>query len=84
MAISKKRKEQIVLKKFEGEEQKVWTCKIGWASDLPNGADLPMRYAIREAYHKLTGTNPDFMFTGWGGKLDEGEEKVVDLDMEMG
>ena len=79
MAISKKRQEQIVLEKLEGKPQKIWTCKIGWASDLPPGSDFPMRQAVKAMFHQLTGTYPDFIFSGWGGKLDEIEEQVVDM-----
>ncbi len=56
-----------------------WTCKIGPSFiDLPDGADLPMRQAVQEAYFKLTGQYPKFNFTGWGGRLDDIEQQVVD------
>lgn len=59
---------------------KIWTCKIGECSedDLLPGADSPMRQAVAKAYREITGREPDFMFTGWGGELDEFERAVVD------
>lgn len=57
----------------------VWECKIGSLEDidLPEGADFPMRQAIKEAYRKLTGKEIDFCFTGWGGKLTKMELSVI-------
>lgn len=59
---------------------KIWTCKIGEVAEgvLPSGADHPMRVAVEKAYFELTGDLPDFMFTGWGGTLTQGERDVVD------
>jgi hypothetical protein len=59
---------------------KIWDCKIGEvdAEKLPHGADLPMRQAVRKGYKELTGEEPLFIFSGWGGKLDEGERAVVE------
>jgi hypothetical protein len=37
-----------------------------------------MRDAIREAFHALTGKWPDFLFSGWGQRLSESEQAVVD------
>lgn len=61
-------------------EMKIWDCKIGEidAAKLPLGADLPMRRAIEDAYYRLTGEYPQFLFSGWGGKLTESERAVVD------
>lgn len=58
---------------------KIWTCKIGEvdAEKLPCGADLPMRKAIVAAYRQITGEEPEFIFSGWGGELDEGERLVA-------
>lgn len=56
----------------------VWTCKIGETGALPMGADLPMRQAVRHAYRELTGEEPDFIFSGWGGELTEYERAVVE------
>lgn len=57
---------------------RIWTCKIGASDCVPNGGDFPMRRAIEDAYFKLTGSVPDFIFSGWGGKLDEYEQAVVE------
>lgn len=57
---------------------KVWTCKIGEVGiELPEGADLPMREAVKAAYQKLVGRDPDFIFSGWGGELDHIERAIV-------
>lgn len=55
--------------------QKVWECKIGEVDvrKLPQGSDLPMREAIAFEYERLTGEEPDFVFSGWAAELTEGE-----------
>lgn len=60
----------------------IWYCKIGETDHLPkmNGADYPMRQAIRAAYLELTGEEPEFIFSGWGQVLTEGERACVDDD----
>lgn len=57
---------------------KIWSCKIGQTPEFPFGADGPMREAVREAYLKLIGKEPDFIFSGWGDSLDKDEQEVVD------
>lgn len=54
---------------------KIWTCKIGEVDTalLPDGSDRPMRHAARVAYVELTGREPNFCFSGWGGSLTEPE-----------
>jgi hypothetical protein len=59
-------------------KQKIWTCKIGEAGDLPEGSDRPMREAVTEAYRKLTGKEPNFCFSGWGGQLSKIEREVAE------
>lgn len=61
----------------------IWDCKIGEIdrSKLPDGSDAPMRKAVAEAYHKLTGEWPRFHLSGWGGKLTKIEREVVDSPM---
>jgi hypothetical protein len=56
-----------------GGRTKIWTCKIGEAlpDDVPGGADLPMRESVARTYRRLTGREPDFIFSGWGGELTE-------------
>jgi hypothetical protein len=39
---------------------------------------LPMRQAVARAYRELTGQEPDFIFSGWGGGLDEYEQATID------
>lgn len=59
---------------------KIWDCKIGECDDslLPPGADGPMREAVARAYREITGLEPGFIFSGWGGELTEGERAVVE------
>jgi hypothetical protein len=58
---------------------KIWSCKIGEvdADLLPDGADFPMRIAIAEAYRRITGKEPNFIFSGWGAELTNPERCVV-------
>ena len=58
----------------------IWFCKIGekFEGELPSGADWPMRKAVQDAYFALTGTEAEFVFSGWGGELTEGERKSAD------
>lgn len=56
----------------------IWWCKIGEAGTLPKGADGPMRDAVSDAYKELTGKEPNFIFSGWGGKLTEAEQACID------
>ena len=60
--------------------KKIWACKIGEVDDnlLPDGADWPMRRAVEAAYQSLTGRDPEFLFSGWGGKLTQTEREVAD------
>lgn len=62
----------------------VWTCKIGSLGqlDIPGGADLPMRQAIKQAFYDLTGKDADICFSGWNGDLTEIEEKMLVEDAE--
>ena len=59
---------------------KIWECKIGEVGDalLPDGADLPLRQAVEEAYRKLTGQESTFCFSGWGGELTESERAALE------
>ena len=56
---------------------KIWTCKIGEVDNVSDGADLPMRLAIKRAYYELTGQYPVFLFSGWAGQLTEIERAEV-------
>lgn len=59
---------------------KIWECKIGIESDveLPFGADMPMRAAVRRAFIQITGKEPDFTFSGWGATLNQIERDIID------
>lgn len=61
-------------------ESKIWFCKIGEVDPayVPDGADLPMRKAVREAFTAITGKEAEFVFSGWGATLDEAERAVVE------
>lgn len=61
-----------------GELSNIWYCKIGEGRPQVNGADFPMRMAVREAYADITGQAPDFIFSGWGASLTESERAVVE------
>jgi hypothetical protein len=37
-----------------------------------------MRQAVAEAYERITGIEPDFIFSGWGAELNESERAVVE------
>lgn len=57
----------------------IWTCKIGGPGMLEGGGqDLPMREAIERAYVEIVGREPEFIFSGWAGKLDECERAMVE------
>lgn len=59
---------------------KIWSCKIGEVDPekVPDGGDWPMRQAISEAYERITGEAPTFLFSGWGASLTESERAVVE------
>ena len=67
-------------------EKDVWACKIGFTdgNTLPSAADVPMRVAVEEAFFKLTGRYPDFIFSGWGETLTEGELAVLENHLPSG
>lgn len=69
---------------------KVWECKVILPDDveLPLGADLPMRNAVRGAVEQMTERLPSNIFSGWGGKLTATEMEVAGIkdetpDVEM-
>jgi hypothetical protein len=62
-------------------DEAVWSCKIGGSfphGALPPGSDEKMRQAVQEAYERLTGQSDGYLFSGWGGELDESERAVVE------
>lgn len=58
----------------------IWYCKVGTLHDidLPDGADWPMREAIRQSFADLTGQDDEFCFSGWSAELTECELAVVE------
>ncbi len=58
----------------------VWGCKIGSLgnTNLPPGADAPMREAVSRAYEELTGTSRQFIFSGWGEALTPIERAIAE------
>ncbi len=60
-------------------EMRIWNCKIGEVDMkyLPDGADFPMRQAIKAAYREITGQDPQFLFSGWAGQLDDSEREYL-------
>lgn len=58
---------------------KIWECKLILPddTDLPDGADFPMREAVSGAVEEMTGRLPQHLFSGWGGKLTKVEKKVI-------
>lgn len=59
-------------------EVKTWYCKIGEAEVLQHPGDEIMRKAVTEAYKRVTGEEPVFIFSGWGAELTEAERAVVE------
>jgi hypothetical protein len=55
----------------------VWFCKIGGMVDPPWAADSPFRMAVERAYREMFGKDPDFCFTGWGGRLTATERELI-------
>jgi hypothetical protein len=48
------------------------------ATEVPHGADEPMRRALERAFREVMGCDSEFVFSGWSGKLTEGELAVVE------
>lgn len=64
------------MKRIDYDKQAVWSCKIGPVdrSELPPGADLPLRKAVEKGCLDLLGNTPVTIFSGWGGTFTRGEE----------
>ncbi len=59
--------------------ERIWKCKIGGpAALLPAGCDYPMRESVARAFKEITGSDPEFIFSGWGAELTDGEREVVE------
>lgn len=63
----------------------VWECQIGSgpANVMPGGWDQPMRDAIREAYRRITGEEPSFIFSGWRARLSEERRDALTEDERL-
>lgn len=50
------------------DELEYWTCTIGPVrrSEIPKGADSPMRAAVERAFKEITGRYPERLSSGWG------------------
>lgn len=60
---------------------RVWSCRIGphpGEGRLLPGSDNPMRKAVEQAYVQLVGKPPVYIFSGWGDRLSEAEQAVVE------
>lgn len=77
-------KHLVALSESEGRKMmdyKVWDCKIVISADevLPEGFDFPLRRAAIETVEKA-GIEILHCLSGWGGKLTEDEQMLVDRD----
>ena len=50
------------------DQNKYWLCLIGPIDQkaIPDGADAPMRKAVKDSFVELTGYNPERCSSGWG------------------
>lgn len=64
------------MKRIDYDKQAVWSCKIGPVdrSELPPGADWPLRRAIEKGCLDLLGDTPVTIFSGWGETFTRDEE----------
>lgn len=62
---------------MESEEDEYWFCIIGPAkrSELPSGADGPMRMAIESMFEKISGHYAEECSSGWG--LSKEDKEVI-------
>ena len=57
----------------------IWTCTVVGESDMIDvAADAPMREAVESAFLKVTGVEPKYTFSGFGGKLTITQECVIE------
>jgi hypothetical protein len=59
------------------EKDEYWFCEIGPAkrSELPPGADFPLRGPVREKFEEMLGRDAATCSSGWG--LDEETRNVI-------
>jgi len=65
-------------KLYEPIDKSYWMCYIGPIDreKLPQGADFPLRQAVKEAYINLTNDNKFICSSGWGNS--EQDIKLID------
>lgn len=57
----------------------IWSCKVGGEIEaIPESGDNEMRTAVGDQFRELTGTHPEFIFSGFGAHLTEPELAVVE------
>jgi hypothetical protein len=58
------------------EKDEYWRCVIGPVkrSELPNGADFPLRWAVGEKFEEMIGRDAETCSSGWG--MDEETRSV--------
>jgi hypothetical protein len=58
------------------EKYQVWECKVVVPADavIPVGL-CPLRYAVQDATKEMLGDWPLVVFSGWGGKLTDGQRR---------
>ena len=58
------------------EKDEYWNCVIGPVkrSELPQGADFPLRWAVREKFEEIVGRDAEICSSGWG--MDEETKSV--------
>lgn len=58
------------------EKNEYWNCVIGPVkrSELPHGADFPLRWAVREKFEEMVGRDAEICSSGWG--MDEETKDV--------
>ena len=54
-------------------EAEYWVCIIGATNskNLKNGADSPMRNAVRKAFEETTGHEDETCWSGWGSENEK-------------
>ena len=54
--------------KMMEEKDEYWNCVIGPAkrSELPHGADFPLRWVVREKFEEMLGRDAAICSSGWG------------------
>lgn len=59
--------------------ERIWQCKIGGTvGDLAPAPDSIMRAAVEQAFARATGCTPQFILSGWGAELTDGEREAVE------